>query len=69
MVCVCSSAWLCPASILAGMGHVMSDAEWFLVMSEEYEESEEKRLLRWNFHYWYHYLNTIKLSIGLGFFM
>jgi hypothetical protein len=51
------------------MGHVMSDAEWFLVMSEEYEESEEKRLLRWNFHYWYHYLNTIKLSIGLGFFM
>jgi len=31
---------------VAGMGHVMSDAEWFLVMSEQYEESEEKRLLK-----------------------
>jgi hypothetical protein len=24
------------------MGHVMSGAEWFLVMSEQYEESEKK---------------------------
>ena len=37
-------------------------------MSEEYEESKEKRSLKWNFHYWYHYLNSIKLSTGLGFF-
>jgi hypothetical protein len=37
---------LCLASILAGIGHVMSDAEWFVVMSEEYEESKEKRLLK-----------------------
>lgn len=28
---------------LAGLGHVMSDAEWFLVMSEEYEESGKKK--------------------------
>jgi len=30
-------------------GHVMSDAEWFLVISEQYEESEgekKKRLLK-----------------------
>jgi hypothetical protein len=33
---------------LAGLGHVMSDAERFLVMSEEYEESgkKKKRLLK-----------------------
>jgi len=31
------------------MGHVMSDAEWFLVMSEEYEESEEKKIAKMKF--------------------
>jgi len=31
---------------LAGMGHAMSDEEWFVVKSEEYEESKEKRLLK-----------------------
>jgi len=31
------------------MGHVKSDAKWFIVLSEEYEESEGKKIAKMTF--------------------
>jgi len=47
----------------------MSDAEWFLVMSEEYEESKEKKIAKTKFSLLVPLFKYHKIVNRIGIFM